>query len=738
MPLETISYTITGANGPVTKTVQVDVDLTSGSGSAQITYTGTNAGTPDTVTATATIAGNSYTSNSAQVNWQPTNGTVQIGDEVKFYGWSDSPHNTGESCYPRKNANDPATATFSGDGLGSLTVMNLSTAACTATGSSLVIDDLAAWPGLSTGPSSSSGAPRWCVYTAAGVYSTYTSPTPGAVSSSSIWSQNDNYALLGWLVVPKAGQYTFSCGHATEAIWGIGGGATRISGSSSGTIRGQLGQVMTAANGYPLLDAGWYSGCNVSNWLSGTCTVSFPSPGLYPIEVDWDVWYHSGRGLNVSLNTGVITPVGIVSAPPLNDGTGNLTITPSGGNANLVFQGNQVTLTVNVSGIEYSQTPYLPILEGTPASLNIYNSTQNTFTFPTFPASANSFSLTSSAGAQEVFQLSGTDNSKWMGRFAVSYSDSAFVLGYNGNPFDIPMPAVTNLTIQCDDVAWFDAANGSVDLYTPSSPGIGGALAQVEVDWMPIPKVTSVSNTTNLTANGATVSFGISLDKGFTPQQQGTYNTGNTVVSSVSLPGCVGTPTLSPTYDGSGNLTGWTVTAQLPTSSTPVTLSLNLTVTGNLTYLSGNTFVTQTVNYISGQIATIPLAGAGLVAPTHVSFTVSPATVAETGTVTLTAQVFSANATAPSCVMQGIDSTGSIFTIGTPTATTTAGTINGQSGFITTYTLSFPAVSGLNAIPGDYLGYTATANGLKVSYTTTTRYYRNNPSLPQQPVIPTS
>ena len=183
--------------------------------------------------------------------------------------------------------------------------------------------------------------------------------------------------------------------------------------------------------------------------------------------------------------------------------------------------------------------------------------------------------------------------------------------------------------------------------------------------------------------------------------------------------------------DSGGWLTGWNVSFTAPVATTNKTLTVNLTVNGTLTYLSGNTFVTNTVTYVSGVIGTITANGTSFVAPTAYSFATSP-----TGP-GISYLVTSATATGQVFTAGGNDSTSLTFfyqpygtsthnTLGAGTQTSSVpATVSGVSGYLHTFTLTFNPNSYLAVAPGDYIGFNATDNvsSLTCSYTSSTAYY---------------
>jgi hypothetical protein len=112
---------------------------------------------------------------------------------------------------------------------------------------------------------------------------------------------NFNFCLSGSIFVPSAGSYTFVLTNFNDCIWGIGGGATVVSVTSSGpggdgsTGLSEFGQTITVVGGFPLLPRGNTRSGEANDFVTSTVVVSFPSAGIYPIEIDYDYWFHSGR-----------------------------------------------------------------------------------------------------------------------------------------------------------------------------------------------------------------------------------------------------------------------------------------------------------------------------------------------------------------------------------------------------------------------------------------------------------
>jgi hypothetical protein len=113
--------------------------------------------------------------------------------------------------------------------------------------------------------------------------------------------QDFNFVCEATLYVPFPGSYTLTVNSKDEFIWGIGAngsGQPTWPGPSGGTQLASSGQTITAKNGYPLipklitLDGG-------GQVDTATVAISFPAAGNYPIEIDYDYWFHSQRRLVV-------------------------------------------------------------------------------------------------------------------------------------------------------------------------------------------------------------------------------------------------------------------------------------------------------------------------------------------------------------------------------------------------------------------------------------------------------
>ncbi len=225
-----------------------------------------------------------------------------LGTLIVYY-WGDSPTSGPQSAYIWKNPDDPS---------GSGPTRSISDAVGSTTGNSFIFDTSfgssaspplpAGIPGL-PGIGSPSLPMAWTVLSpesvASGSNPVFTPAIKGVDGNTAY--QNFNFCLYGSIYIPEAGDYTFVLTNHDDIIWGIGGGAKLVSASSTfngGSTTPTLstyGQTITVVNGYPLLPRGPYPSGEGGDHAVSTVVVSFAGPGVYPIEIDYDYWYHSGR-----------------------------------------------------------------------------------------------------------------------------------------------------------------------------------------------------------------------------------------------------------------------------------------------------------------------------------------------------------------------------------------------------------------------------------------------------------
>jgi hypothetical protein len=210
--------------------------------------------------------------------------------------WGDSPSSGPVAEYIWKNSGDPS---------GSGPVRSATAANGSTTGNSFIFDATftAGIPGL-PGVGTDAVSMAWTTLNpdsvATGSAPVFPAPLTTTYPNQTIYA-NFNFAVAGNLYVPAAGNYTFVLTSMDDCIWGIGGGAKVVSVSSTGpggdgsNSLAQSGQTLTALNGYPLLPRGNVRSGEGGDYVQSTVVVNFPAAGIYPIELDFDYWYHSGR-----------------------------------------------------------------------------------------------------------------------------------------------------------------------------------------------------------------------------------------------------------------------------------------------------------------------------------------------------------------------------------------------------------------------------------------------------------
>src|SRR5208282_487046 len=756
---ETIRVVVSGVN-PQTKNYSILVDTTTGamvSPPLAISYTGVAAGT-DSIT--AYMDSHSLASNVAEIAWQATNLSIAVSPiTVNVY------------------ANGSQTAGYVGFG---------GAFQGTITSNSLIINEVIQNYPLSpfcaqNNVSSCGGGYKEIPLYILQQQSTgqaYASKTAIPGSGSGSTGNPVVVDMTGYFVVATLGVYPFymQFANVSQCAFWVGGGAsvTYTNGNNTGanpfpgtgpnttfwnSTPAPHTSVLALANN---VDPGLYGGTR-------TCYISFPAAGKFPFEAYYNqrnpvqfsgdnngyfqLTYVAGSSTQYN-QEGTLTSTGptfqpvSLTTPPAQGTVGarqlQLSVasgvaTPTSPTTELELQGTTQDLYLTVTGVPYSTVPYIPVLETIPGSVFLYDS-GSVFNFGGQNYGGQSVAgLAAPALAAGAISLSG-DNTAWQGLFSLSYSGvnptGHGVLAYSGGSV-VSGVDVTNLTITANDIAWFDSVDSSIDLFTASSGGDLQYPIQVAYMVMPVRSGITVTPAT-LQANGTAQTLNVNLPKPMSPEQQGLYGTGNTVnAPTVSCTGGVTVTTPpSPVLNGSGWLTGWTMTVTVPSSSSSGSFQLTFGVTGTLTYLSGNMFVTGTVTYISGAsaLATIATTGNSYAPPTNYSFVVSGGITGTapnytiTGSITLTAVIFSTDngsfVTAPG--------SNSFFRIQSATKTTIAAgaLISGPTpvtgGYHTTIALTTTSAYAWGTPLN--LGYTATdsLSGYSVNYTDSNTYNNGN------------
>lgn len=215
--------------------------------------------------------------------------------------WGDSPTTGPVSAYIWKNPDDPG---------GSGPTRTTSDAVGTTTGSSFIFDctftdGIPSQPGAGTTFSNpvTSFPMLWFQLSpesvATGAVPVFEPAIKGVDGNTAY--QNFNFCLTGNIYFPAPGNYTFVLTNHDDIIWGIGGGVTLVSASAvnqgggvSTAISGQ-GQTISVVSGLPLLPRGNDGGSSGGSFVTTTVVVAVANAGIYPIEIDYDFWYHSNR-----------------------------------------------------------------------------------------------------------------------------------------------------------------------------------------------------------------------------------------------------------------------------------------------------------------------------------------------------------------------------------------------------------------------------------------------------------
>jgi hypothetical protein len=266
--------------------------------------------------------GNTYHNNSGEFTISGTVTTNALPTVTSILGtlslayFGDSPTSGAVGGYIWKNPDDPS---------GSGPTRSVSNAVGTTTGNSFIFDATFTGGIPSTpGVGNENQSMQWTTLTPESVASGSTPVFPSPITATYPTNtnyDNFNFCLYGNIYFPAAGQYTLVLTSHDDCMWGIGGGVTLVSatatgtGEGSGTALSTSGQTITVVNGYPLLPRQKYTSGEGGNFAQTSVVISVPNAGIYPIEIDYDYWYHSGRILLLQASA---TPGGSPTViPPL-------------------------------------------------------------------------------------------------------------------------------------------------------------------------------------------------------------------------------------------------------------------------------------------------------------------------------------------------------------------------------------------------------------------------------------
>jgi hypothetical protein len=285
----------------------------------------------------------------------PASTVVSLLGAVNVSVWGDSPHGSPVATYIWKNANDPsgtgpvrtatpANITTAGNSLlfdsglnvnGSVPVewtqftANVGTVDTNGTaitwvsgsqfgdltaGNKIVISGITytlvgAVTSTTATVTVSAGVQTGASYTAAAILGAVPLFQPALESQG---YQDFNACITATLYIPTPGTYTFAVVVKDDMIWGIGNNATGTAtwaGPTGGQVLSVSGQTKTVLNGYPLMPLTRESSGGDGFTSNASVAVTFSQAGNYPIEIDWDYWYHNGRTLTVKCNGADIPPL---------------------------------------------------------------------------------------------------------------------------------------------------------------------------------------------------------------------------------------------------------------------------------------------------------------------------------------------------------------------------------------------------------------------------------------------
>lgn len=321
--------------------------------------------------------GNTFSSNlgsfalAATVTTDALPAVTSILGNMNLWYWDDSPTSGGVASYIWKNPDDPG---------GGGPPRSTSNAVGTTTGNSFIFDatftaGIPALPGI--------GDPTvpmlWATLNPDEVVIAENPVFPAPLTKTNpnnTQFANFNFCLTGSIYFPQAGDYTFVLTNHDDMMWGIGGGVTLVSATPSGSGESgsvglsSSGQTITVVSGLPLLPRQNYSSGLGGNYAKTTVVVNVPGPGIYPIEVDYDYWYHSGRILLIMADP---TPgAGPAIIPPLPQsvrqetqyrGVYRSTATGALSNPSPASAAETVPVTSNTITIPFSLDPQVDVVD---------------------------------------------------------------------------------------------------------------------------------------------------------------------------------------------------------------------------------------------------------------------------------------------------------------------------------------------------------------------------------------
>jgi RHS repeat-associated protein len=332
-----IALTVTGAN------TYTSSSITNSSGQATFTYTSTNSGT-DTVLASTIIGADQLGSNNATISWvhptQPISTTDVVG---QFFPGSVSSFNVAAGTTPYFTQHFPT--------------INFNPQSGTVPGNTQI--------GVNTRPMTDVTTDLNGNFT--GTIVAQGNGYQAGVNADSTHPLFDFQTVLtGTFTVAQPGNITFNFYSDDGFIFGIGGGATRVSGVFSGVPASGK----TPFQLYPVVGAFNTPTAPSAN----SVTVNFPAAGSYPYEVD----YFECCGGQIAL-TMTTTANGGHGVPP----SGSLILSPNSVTAKNI--GQSQTFSVSVTDAAGNVQPNVPVsLTITGPNLNQIISTTNASGVATF------------------------------------------------------------------------------------------------------------------------------------------------------------------------------------------------------------------------------------------------------------------------------------------------------------------------------------------------------------------